>query len=417
MAKEKIATAMQRATGLVVMLVMVSLQPCLAASEHQGHGSSSRVNTWNKVLGKPSRAVTVAVDDAGTLWRARVVQGQILLGRSGSDQHSFADKFTVNLEAEAVAANGENRPKLAFGSGGEIYVSWTRLGKAPFSGDIRFSRSVDGGKHFSRPVTINSHIEATSHRFDSMVVDGNNRVWLFWLDKRDMLLAKKKGQQYTGAAVYYAYSDNAGRSFSDNYKLQDHSCQCCRIALGVTSQSVPVVIWRHIFDGVERDHALQYVDGKSTMQRLSKEHWKLNACPHHGPSFAVDNAGKVHAVWFSGATNRTGLYYSRSGRKGTTVHSSSPMKFGDHNAQSSHPYISVVGNNVFIVWKEYRQGKSVVRSMQSSDSGESWTSPHTVLTTDGPSDHPLLVGNYQKLYLSWNTDRQGLQILPLYPAR
>ena len=417
MAKEKIITVRQQIAGIVVMLLLASLQPCLAVSGHKDHGSAKRLNTWNKVLKKPSRAVTVAVDNAGVLWRARVEQGQILLARSGSDQHSFANEFTVNLEPEAVAANGENRPKLAFGSGGEIYVSWTRLGKAPFSGDIRFSRSVDGGKHFSRPVTINSHVEVTSHRFDSMMVDGNNRVWLFWLDKRDMLLAKKKGQQYTGAAVYYAYSDNAGRSFSDNYKLQDHSCQCCRIALGVTSQSVPVVIWRHIFEGGERDHALQFVDGKSTMQRLSKEHWKINACPHHGPSLAVDNAGKVHAVWFSGAANRTGLYYSRSGRKGSAVYSSTPMRFGDHKAQSSHPYISLVGSNVFIVWKEFRQGKSVVRSMQSRDSGNSWTSPRTLLTTDGPSDHPLLVGNDQKLYLSWNTDRQGLHILPLYLAQ
>ncbi|MBE9515989.1 MAG: exo-alpha-sialidase [Proteobacteria bacterium] len=408
---------MRHASTSILIVVLALLQPCFAGSDHKKHGSLKRQQAWQKVLARPSRAVTVAVDDSGTLWRIRVLQGQMLLGRSKDQGSSFVDEIKVNQKSEAVAANGENRPKLAFGPKGEIFISWTRLGSVPFSGDIRFSRSVDGGRHFSKPVTINSHTGATGHRFDAMIVDGSNRLWLFWLDKRDMVAAKKSGKSYAGAAVYYTRSDDAGKSFSANKKLQDHSCQCCRIALGVTSKSVPVAVWRHIFSGGERDHALQFVDGKSAMQRLSNEHWKINACPHHGPSLAVDSEDRVHTVWFSGAANHTGLYYSASKRTRSGIHSSTPMRFGDPKAQSSHPYIFVTGVNVFVVWKEFHQGRSVIRMMQSHDSGKSWPDPRTLLSTDGPSDHPLLTGGDSKVYLTWNTDKQGLQVLPIHPAR
>ena len=139
-----------------------------------------------------------------------------------------------------------NRPKIVVRKG-VIYVSYTRGLAKPMSGDIRFSRSTDGGKTFSAPVTVNDNREVISHRFETLGVNDRGQVFLAWLDKRDLSAAAKRGEKYAGAAVYYAVSDDGGASFRPNVKVADHSCECCRVAMAMDMDGSPVILWRHIF--------------------------------------------------------------------------------------------------------------------------------------------------------------------------
>lgn len=403
--------------ALVFCLLLMLAAAAMADTHHHGHDRDmqKRERIWKKVLSRPSLAVTIESDRHGKLWRARVSDGRILISQSTNEGQHFGAEIMVNAEAEAVAANGENRPKLAFGSGGQVYVSWTRLGNAPFSGDIRFSYSGDGGKSFSRPVTINTDHQATSHRFESMLVDSNDRIWLFWLDKRDHLAAQARGEAYTGAAVYHTWSDNGGREFVANRKLQDHSCECCRIALGVTRDAEPVVLWRHVFDGGIRDHAIQFVDGKSSMHRLARDNWQVNACPHHGPSIAVDNNNRVHAVWYTGATGKTGIYYASAERNGDAVNVTVPRQIGNTAAQAAHADIATANGVVYIAWKEFSRGESQVRLQTFSDNR--WSAVQTLAHTDGASDYPMITVAGGKALLVWQTQQDGLLVTPVVPVK
>jgi len=387
----------------------------MAASQHDSHGRDmqKRERIWQKVLSRPTLAVTIEADRHGKLWRARVSEGRIFVSQSANDGKQFGAEVIVNPDAEAIAANGENRPKLAFGSNSQVYVSWTRLGNAPFSGDIRFSRSADGGKSFSRPVTINTDHQATSHRFESMLVDSNGRIWLFWLDKRDRVKARSRGESYVGAAVYYTWSDNGGNDFVDNRKLQDHSCECCRIALAVTPDAEPVVLWRHIFDGGIRDHAIQFVGGEPLMHRLSRDNWQVNACPHHGPSIAADN-NRVHAVWYTGATDKAGIYYASVERNGNTINVSAPRQVGNTPAQAAHADIATANGAVYIVWKEFRLGRSHARLQTFSDNR--WSAVETLAHTGGASDYPMLTVVGSRVLLTWQTQQDGLLVIPVVSA-
>ena len=108
-------------------------------------------------------------DQKGTLWIAWYASGHVYVSRSSDKGQTFKPAMIVNRSPELVYAKGENRPKMAFGINGEIYVLWTKkLTEKRFSGHIRFSRSIDGGKLFSDPITVNDHLEVTSHRFDSI---------------------------------------------------------------------------------------------------------------------------------------------------------------------------------------------------------------------------------------------------------
>jgi len=396
----------------ILMLAAAVLAPAWAASDHSEHATQrDPKRVWEKSLARPTLAVGVAADTSGRLWRARVENGQVLVSSSDDAGRTFTPAVAVNREPERIAADGENRPKLAFGKNGEIYVSWTQSLDLPFSGHVRFSRSLDHGRSFSAPLTVNDNADIISHRFDSLLVDGRDRVWLTWLDKRDASAARQRGEAYTGAALYYAVSDDRGASFAPNRRLAEHSCECCRIALARDTDGMPVVFWRHVFGRNIRDHALARLDSPTALTRVSHEQWAVDACPHHGPALSISADGVAHFTWYSGAEKQHGLFYAFSRDRGQTF--SAPLAFGNPDAQAGHPQVLALGTRVALVWKEFDGKQTVIRAQQSRDGGHTFAKPVTLASSASASDHPLLVSNGTRVLLSWNSVAEGHRLVPL----
>ena len=397
-------------------LLLVSAAVTAVAAEHR-HGDTrpDRNAMWQAMLTKQQTlAVSVAFDGEGRLWRARVQDGHVLVDRSDNEGASFGAPVTVNPDKEVVAAEGDSAPKIALAADGAIYVSYTQLLNKPFSGDIRFSRSLDGGKRFSAPVTVNDNRDVIGHRFDALIVGRDGKVYVVWLDKRDKAVAKQRGEEYAGAALYYAVSTDRGASFTANRKLADHTCECCRIALDLAPDGRPVAFWRHVFEGGERDHALMKFDGQSTPRRVTHDRWRIDACPHHGPALSIAADGHHHLAWFDNAPDARGLFYARSTDGGASL--SPPLAFGDLAAQPGHADVLSLGREVFLVWKEFNGEASVIRMQASSDAGASWTAPRTLAETGDSSDYPRLAARDAQMFLSWNTVREGHRLFPLKGA-
>jgi len=398
--------------ALLLGLAVGWLAPAWAAHEHGAPGQPRDLKgVWEKSLARPALAVGVAFDARGRLWRARVENRQLWISRSDDAGKTFTSPVAVNREPERIAADGENWPKLAFGKNGELYVSWTQSLDQPFSGNVRFARSFDDGRSFGTPLTVNDNTDIISHRFDSLLVDGRGRVWLAWLDKRDASAARQRGERYTGAALYYAVSDDRGVSFAPNRKLADHSCECCRIALARDADGTPVAFWRHVFGRNTRDHALARLDNAAALQRVSHEQWAVDACPHHGPALGISAGGVLHLAWYSGAEKRRGLFYAFSRDRGQTF--SAPLAFGHPDAQAGHPQVLALGVRVALAWKEFDGQQTVIRVQQSHDDGRTFTQPVTLATSTSASDHPLLVSDGTRVLLSWNSAAEGHRLVPL----
>ncbi len=360
---------------------------------------------WQKSLARSPISASAAFDARGRLWLATVENGHVLVRRSDDLGKTYSVPVRANPEPERVAADGENRPKLAFGKHGEVYVSWTQSLDVPFAGHVRFAYSHDDGKTFSEPVTVNDDLTPISHRFDSLIVDGKGRVHLVWLDRRDW---GKTGNAYAGIALYHAVSDDGGTTFSSNRKLADHTCECCRIAVALDVGGVPVIAWRQVYGKNVRDHALLRLDGRSETQRLSHEQWALDACPHHGPALAIGPDGVHHATWFSGAPQQQGLFYARST---DGVAFTAPLPFGDNDAQAGHPALLSLGRVVLLAWKEFDGKNTVIRLMRSTDGGVAWSAPAVLATTTVASDHPQLLAHGKRAWLGWNTAREGFRLI------
>ena len=253
-----------------------------------------------------------------------------------------------------------------------------------------------------------------AHRFDAMAVSTDGKIYIAWVDKRDLATAKKNGEKYGGSAVYYAVSGNNGASFEANLKLADHSCDCCRIALVAPPEGAPVAFWRHVYDGNIRDHVMSILDGKNELRRVSHDDWKIDACPHHGPSLAIASDNVYHFAWFDNAPKSHGLFYTQTRDKGQTF--SAQMHFGDDAHQAGHPDVLSLGREVFLAWKEFDGEATSVRIMHSRDGGVSWSLPRNAAVTHDASDHPQLASYNGKVWLSWNAKQEGYRLIALGDA-
>lgn len=400
---------------LALYFLAIGIGQPLAATQPATAQPHDMAKMWQTSLSRQPLAVTATFDSKGRLWLASVKDGHVMVSHSEDQGRTFSAPVPVNPESEFVAAEGENRPKILMAENGNIYVSWTQSLETPFAGNVRFSRSVDGGRSFSLPLTVNDNLDPFTHRFDAMGINGRGHIYIAWLDKRDAAAANKEEKKFSGISVYYAVSDDQGESFHANIKAADHSCECCRVAMAIDIDGYPVIAWRHVYDTNIRDHALVKLDGKMTPVRLSYENWNIAACPHHGPSISIAADGVYHATWFSNAPQLRGLFYAYSTDQGKTF--SSPLNFGNLETQPAHPYVLSLGSRVYLVWKEFDGESTRILGKNSSDGGKSWTLPIKLAATSDTSDSPMLVSENNRVYLSWNTLKEGYRLIEIFGER
>ena len=416
MAKQKI---FWRLAGLLLGYIVLCTPTVTHSAEnkHVKHGAATPAvcdKTDSLASLKCSRGPSAVFDSKGRLWLAWAFGGHVYVNFSDNKGENYSSPIIVNKTPEPIAAKGESPVKIIVDKQGTVFVSWTMKLPKRFSGHIRFSRSTDGGENFSAPVTVNDHLEVTSHRFQSMAVNDRGEVFIAWLDKRDLLAAKKVGKSYTGAAVYYTYSDDHGQSFHANIKISDSSCECCRTAMTIDKDGLPVILWRHIFGENTRDHALvKLLDNNivGEVRRASFDNWQVDGCPHHGPDISIAEDGVYHLAWFNNAPERHGLFYANSHDQGKSF--SEAVSFGNYKAQAAHSQVLSLGKTVFLAWKEFDGKQATLMMMKSSDSGKTWSAPRILEKTTGNSDHPLLIANGNEVYAVWHRRGQDYQLFPL----
>ncbi|MDR6936522.1 sialidase family protein [Luteibacter sp. 3190] len=343
-----------------------------------------------------------ALDDAGHLWVVDTVGEHVRVRRSDDMGRTFALSTIVNPTGEPVYAEGENRPKVALGPAGELYVTWSQPRKLPWTGFVRFSRSLDGGAHFDPPKTVHTDTAEITHRFDSLAVDAQGNVIVAWIDKRDLVAATAKKAPYLGAATYYSWSADRGATFAPERKIVDQSCECCRIALARTPDGHVDAFFRAIYGDNIRDHAFATLPtdgGAPNVKRATFTRWHIEGCPHHGPSLAIDGRGTRHAVWFSAADGKPTIWYGQLAPGADPKHLVAVAGNG-----ASHADVAVSGAHVWIAWHQMTANGLDLTLRESTDGGEHFSEPRAVAHADGSSGWPKLVVWKDRAFVAWNPD-------------
>src|SRR5882672_3128554 len=341
---------------------------------------------------------TPAFGSDGTLWLVRANADRVVVVKSSDFGRSFSAPVAVTPEAMNLDWGPDARARIAVDPKGGLVVTFAIFQDKRFNGRAFSARSNDNGVSFTRPRPLTA--DTTSQRFESVAIDPAGRVFAAWLDKRNVAPAVTAGRPYPGAALAYAWSDD-GAAFDNTSIALDNTCECCRLGIAFAGPGRPVIAFRNIFEGSIRDHAVVTFKDAMTpgpLRRVSVDDWKLEACPHHGPSLAVAPDGSQHVAWFTDGAARKGLFYARADSADSAF--GAPRALSSPDRQPARPYVLADGRALYLVWKEFDGTKARVRWQVSHDSGRTWSAVRTVADTDDASDHPLLVAHAGRAYLS-----------------
>ena len=379
-----------------------------AAYGQMNHQHASEAACDETVLRCASRVTPTFAPD-GTLWLAWMAGGQVSAASSRDGGHSFSTPVAVTKQQLNLDWGPDARPKIVVDRTGGIALAFSIFRDKAFNGQVLTTRSTDGGRSFGelRPITSNNE----SQRFEALGLDTDGTVFAAWLDKRNRVPAQQSGQKYDGAGLFFASSNDGGATYSEARLAADNTCECCRLGVAFAGPGRPVVVFRNIFEGNVRDHAIVTFADPATpgeVRRVSRDDWQIAACPHHGPSLAISAAGTYHVTWYTNGKSRKGLFYARSQDEGRTF--SEPLPVGRSDRNPTRPYVVAGPRGTAMVWKEFDGEKTTVNLMTSHDDGKTWSKPIAVATTTDTSDHPLLVSDGQKTFLSWMTKADGYRI-------
>jgi len=381
------------------------------AQDHASHMSGSPKAT-SQCQGSGlecANAATPFFGQDGKLFLAWMANGVVSVAQSNDQGKTFSAAIKISEHGKSLDTGSDARPQILADQSGNIFLAYAFFKDSNWNAQINTSRSSDGGKTFSTPESLVQ--DSSSQRFPSALIRPDGSIFMSWVDKRLVAAAKQGGEKRLGGSIAYSFSQDGGKTFQAERIANDSSCECCRIGASLDPKDQPVIIYRAIFPGGIRDQATQVISARGTepIRRVADDQWKTDACPHHGPSIAVSGTGKFHVAWYTQGSKRSGVFYANSTNQGITY--SKPSRVGAEGVSIARPYLLAIGQQIWLVWKEFDGSKSSIYLKESQDDGNTWSNAKLLAGTAGYSDHPLLLSRGGEVFLSWLTRNDGYQFI------
>jgi hypothetical protein len=240
----------------------------------------------------------------------------------------------------------------------------------PADGNLLSWRSLDGGKTWGKPVTVNDVPASAREGLHNIAADGQGHVAAVWLDLRA-----------SGTRLYGAFSSDDGATWSKNvllYQSPDGTiCQCCHPSVTASGAGSFAVMFRNDLKDHRDMYLIHWQPGQSVSaaQKLGSGSWNLNACPMDGGGLAqrgaqletawrrdetvfLDAPGQDETALGQGkdvalALTEKGAYVSWTNGESIYVHqpaSPAPLQLSQHGAFSS--LVALPDKSVLAAWEE-----------------------------------------------------------------
>jgi hypothetical protein len=239
----------------------------------------------------------------------------IRFARSTDRGRSWSAPVTVTPPGEPIHPHGESSPRLVAGRGGKTAVVWSTSVEVPGrqwpASDVRFARSLDGGRTWSTPVTLNDDSTAApgGHSFHGAALAGESGLVVAWLDGRPPSAVAVSDSGADDATIYFVRSPDFGGRWLPNEAHRGAVCPCCRVQIAGNLEGRVAAAWRHHAPGQIRDIVIGDLEGEASP--VHRDGWRFDGCPHSGPGVSLDADGTRHVLWYTGASGRAGVYYAR----------------------------------------------------------------------------------------------------------
>ena len=276
------------------------------------------------------------------------------------------------------------RPAIAVDQTGLLHVTWAdeRAGNA----NIFYSRSNDGGAHWSSKVRVNDDTGTANQRDARIAVDAAGNVDAIWTDERN-----------GNPDIYAARRVAATGLWSANVRVNDDT--------GTQAQSMPDIaidtsgiahaVWYDYRENNANNSSIYYASAPA-----GTLNWSANTrasdvlrTSRQTARLAVDSAGNVHVIWMDARHGSYDLYYARL-LVGTAPWSRA-LKVNNDLQGASHlnPAVAVdAAGRVYALWSDNRHANSDIYSAAQIDLPAHFHIPLLGGGSTGDTTPPVVVG-------------------------
>jgi len=258
------------------------------------------------------------------------------------------EKEVVIPASIGMQSHHESMPKLGKTSDGILYAVFriaTPNAKSRFAGGIFYAISKDNGKSWSKRIKLVNDENAVSQSFYDISLMPDGELGLTWLDSRKFETEKD------GSSLYFAKTKGSS-GFQNQKPIVGSTCQCCRTDIYVENERNIHIAFRNIGEGSIRDmYSVVSTDNGTIFSQpkiMSEDNWKLEGCPHTGPSLGTDSKD-LSVVWFTGAKSGSGIFYKKLNDEISFIENKVLV-----SQTGKHPQMVVIENgNTYIVYEDY----------------------------------------------------------------
>jgi hypothetical protein len=290
---------------------------------------------WASQTGDSERTLTLArSSDGGKTFDPPVAWRKVPIYR-----------YTSKSKGKDVAYSTHVLPRLA-SSGDSIHLGWVEAIDGGPGVAYYVATSADGGLTFSEPIRAHG-AGAVKPGFTGMSVAPDGSILCAWLDGRT------HGQRpYAG--VKSIHSDG----FEPEQLVFEGPdgkgvCPCCDVAVAQSPDKTRFVAFRNNDSG-NRDIVVSRSrpgDGRfSAPSPVAPDHWKLDGCPHDGPSLAVES-DRLHLVWMDAHSGKNRVYVASS-PSSDLAFAPRELAPGSTGAQGHPKLASSASRRLIVVWDE-----------------------------------------------------------------
>lgn len=276
-------------------------------------------------------------------------------------------------------------------NGDFIHIVWEGAkGAQPV---IYYRNSTDGGQTWNHEKVIS--IDDGSPNWHPKVTVSGSSVHVVW----DNFISA------TGRfETYYSRSDDGGGSWTPEISISDNNNAHSRIPSIAVNGSNVYVVWHDFRDS---DYEI-YFDNSSDNGNTWYGNRRLTTSmgDSYSPRIAV-NKSILHLTWYDDRFGNMEIFYKNSTDSGLSW--SNDVRLTNTIDDSIEQDISVYGNYVHIVWRDYRDGNWEIYYINSSDSGLSWSDEQRLTYNVDDSYQASIVVDSISVHIVWIDNRDGYE--------
>jgi hypothetical protein len=255
---------------------------------------------------RADRAPMMHIDRSGNIYIAWVSgangsgNGPISIAVSTNGGSTFTNQVVC---ADALCnSNFQRTAQFVLDSKGNIHIVWmgNRVNNQP---DIWYTRSIDQGKNWSKPITIDDAGDSSKYAqdFPSIACDSSDNLYVSFLDMRMTQQKLANTPQ-----LYFSNSTDGGITWSKNSRADvppngiGGTCECCSENIACTADGHLYIAYRSNINNVRDIWLARSYDKGVTWQpslKIMTGDWNINECPVTGPHIALDDTEGAHIVW------------------------------------------------------------------------------------------------------------------------